>query len=145
MAEKGSENRKRAPKTRTKTSKFTRQNFPKKNLGGQKPNTLGDFAVISTGGKQYKVGEGQTLKIEKIKGDFKEGGKLSFDRVLLVNSGTETKIGNPEVAGAKVGATIQKIGRSPKVLVIKYKQKSRYYKKNTHRQAYFEVKIDAVK
>ncbi|HEY4489825.1 MAG TPA: 50S ribosomal protein L21 [Candidatus Paceibacterota bacterium] len=99
---------------------------------------------MATGGKQYKVREGDNLKIEKITGDFKEGDKITFDNVLLTDYGTSVKIGEPVVSGAKVTATLNKISRYPKVLVIKYKQKSRYYKKNTHRQPYFEVKIDSL-
>ncbi len=104
----------------------------------------GIFAVIATGGKQYKVSEGQVLKIEKILGDHKEGDSLTFDQVLLVE-GADTQIGTPTVSGAKVTAKLEKIGRAPKVTVIKYKQKSRYFKKNGHRQPYFEVKIESIK
>ncbi|HYC34506.1 MAG TPA: 50S ribosomal protein L21 [Candidatus Paceibacterota bacterium] len=104
-----------------------------------------EFAVIMTGGKQYKVSAGDSVKIEKIKGDFKEGDKVTFDKVLLVDDGLNATIGTPYIDGAKVEATISKIGRLPKVTVIKYKQKSRYFKKNGHKQPYFEVKIDNIK
>jgi large subunit ribosomal protein L21 len=104
----------------------------------------GSFAVIMTGGKQYKVSTGSVVKIEKMKGEFKEGDKITFDEVLLLVDGA-TKIGTPLVSGAKVTATLEKIGRAQKVTVIKYKQKSRYFKKNGHRQPFFQIKIDAIK
>lgn len=104
-----------------------------------------EFAVIQTGGKQYKVKSGDQIKIEKLAGEHKEGDKIVFDKVLLVDNGTDTTIGTPFIEKASVTATITKIGRLPKVTVIKYKQKSRYFKKNGHRQPYFQVKIDEVK
>ncbi len=104
-----------------------------------------EFAVIQTGGKQYQVAAGQMIKIEKLAGDHKEGDKVVFDQVLLVDNGKDTTIGAPFIDKAKVTGTITKIGRAAKVTVIKYKQKSRYFKKNGHRQPFFQVKIDAVK
>lgn len=104
-----------------------------------------EFAVIQTGGKQYKVAVGDIVKIEKITGDYKEGDKVVFDKVLLVDNGTDTTIGTPYISGAKVTGSITRIGRLAKVNVIKYKQKSKYFKKNGHRQPYFEVKIEGVK
>lgn len=103
-----------------------------------------EFAVIKTGGKQYKVSVGESLNIEKITGEFKEGDKITFDKVLLVDNGKDTTIGTPYIGGAKVEAVLEKIGRAKKVIVIKYKQKSRYYKKNGHRQPFFKVKIAAI-
>ena len=107
-----------------------------------------EFAVIQTGGKQYKVSTGMEIKIEKLvseKEDHKEGDKVVFDKVLLVDNGKDTTIGTPFIDKAKVTGTITKIGRLPKVTVIKYKQKSRYFKKNGHKQPYFQVKIEEVK
>ncbi|MES2470673.1 MAG: 50S ribosomal protein L21 [Patescibacteria group bacterium] len=104
-----------------------------------------EFAVIQTGGKQYKVAVGDTVKIEKMTGEHKIGDAVVFDKVLLVDNGSDTTIGTPFINDAKVSATITAIGRSPKVDVIRYKQKSRYFKKNGHRQPYFQVKIDALK
>ena len=104
-----------------------------------------EFAVIATGGKQYKVSEGGTVSIEKIKGEYKKGDKLSFDKVLLVDDGKDTTIGTPHIKGAKVDAEIVEIGRSRKVMVVKYKQKSRYLKRNGHRQPFFKVKITSIK
>jgi large subunit ribosomal protein L21 len=104
-----------------------------------------EFAVIQTGGKQYKVSVGDVVKIEKITGDLKVGDKLTFDKVLLVDNGKDTTIGTPYISGAAVTATLAEIGRDAKIDVIKYKQKSRYFKKNGHRQPHFKVKIEALK
>jgi large subunit ribosomal protein L21 len=104
-----------------------------------------EFAVIQTGGKQYKVSKGSVLSIEKITGEYKKGDKLSFDKVLLVNDGDNTTIGTPYISGAKVDAEIMEIGRTRKILVVKYKQKSRYLRRNGHRQPYFKVKITSIK
>lgn len=102
------------------------------------------FAVISTGGKQYKVAEGDVLKVEKISDTLKVGDAVVFDQVLLVDDGSSTKIGTPTVSGAKVEAVLKEAGRAKKVIVIKYKQKSRYFKKNGHRQPYSKVEIKKV-
>lgn len=104
-----------------------------------------EFAVIKTGGKQYKVSEGTLVSIEKIKGEYAKGDKVSFDQVLLVDNGKDTTIGTPYIDGAKVDAEIVEIGRARKLLVMKYKQKSRYLKRNGHRQPFFKVKILAIK
>jgi large subunit ribosomal protein L21 len=102
-----------------------------------------EMAVIKTGGKQYLVKSGDTIFIEKL--DGKEAGdSLSFDEVLLVDNGSETKVGAPLVAGAAVKATVVKTGRAPKVEVVKYKAKSRYYKRRGHRQPQLKVKIDSI-
>ncbi len=99
-----------------------------------------DIAVIKTGGKQYVVKNGLTLEVEKIPG-VKEGQDFSFDSVLLTDDGKETTIGSPTVKGAKVSATVVKEGRSPKLIVVKYKAKSRYHKKRGHRQPFLKVKV----
>jgi len=104
-----------------------------------------EFAVIKTGGKQYKVAVGDSVKIEKITGEYKVGDKLTFDKVLLVDNGKDTTIGTPNIKGAEVKATLTEIGRAQKITVIHYKQKSRYFKKNGHRQPFFKVTIDAIK
>ncbi len=100
-----------------------------------------EFAVIQTGGKQYKVSKGTVVSIEKIKGEHKKGDKISFDKVLLSDNGKDTTIGTPYIKGAAVEAEIVEIGRARKVLVMKYKQKSRYLKRNGHRQPFFKVKV----
>ena len=104
-----------------------------------------EFAVIQTGGKQYKVSEGELLSVEKIKGEYSKGDKISFDKVLLVDDGKDTTIGTPYINGASVAAEIVEIGRARKILVVKYKQKSRYLRRNGHRQPFFKVKITSIK
>jgi len=104
-----------------------------------------EFAVIQTGGKQYKVSKDSLVSIEKITGEYKEGDKISFDKVLLVDDGKNTTIGTPYIKDAKVDAEIIEIGRARKVMVVKYKQKSRYLRRNGHRQPFFKVKITSIK
>ncbi len=109
------------------------------------PANNGTFAVIETGGKQYRVAVGDTIKIEKIKKEVKEGDTVVFDKVLLIDNGTDsTDIGTPYIEGAKVSGTLVEVGRNAKVIVIKYKQKSRYFKKNGHRQPFFKIKIEKI-
>ncbi|MDO8548390.1 MAG: 50S ribosomal protein L21 [bacterium] len=108
-----------------------------------------EFAIIETGGKQYLVSEGDVLKVEKIKGPitdkrygaFAVGDPVVFEKVLLVDNGSDTTVGEPYIKGAKILAEVQKIARAKKVTVIKYKAKSNYFKKRGHRQPFFEVKI----
>jgi large subunit ribosomal protein L21 len=112
-----------------------------------------EIAIIETGGKQYTVAKGDLIRIEKlaaIKGkgeskEYQEGDKVVFDKVLLVDDGKDTTIGTPYIASAKVAGVVEKIGRALKIDVIKYKQKSRYFKKRGHRQPYFAVRIGEVK
>jgi len=99
------------------------------------------FAVIQTGGKQYKVSKDELFYVEKIKGEYKVGDKVSFNNVLLVDDGKNTTIGAPYIKGASVDTELVQIGRTRKVMVVKYKQKSRYLKRNGHRQPFFKVKI----
>lgn len=102
------------------------------------------FAVIKTGGKQYKVAEGDTLKIEKLSGDFKKGDKLSFDEVLFLDDGSKATLGAPFISGKSVSATFVEAGRNKTIDVIKYKAKSNYYKKRGHRQPFIKVKIEKI-
>lgn len=103
------------------------------------------FAVIKTGGKQYLVEEGDTLKVEKIK-SLKEGdSKIIFDEVLLINDSGKVKIGTPTISGSKVSAELVEVSRDKKVVVIRYKAKSRYFKKNGHRQPKMTVRITSIK
>ncbi len=107
-----------------------------------------EFAVIQTGGKQYKVSKDSVVSIEKMKAkgiEYKKGDKISFDKVLLVDDGKDTTIGTPYITGAKVMAEIMEIGRARKVIVLKYKQKSRYLRRGGHRQPFFKVKITSIK
>ena len=99
------------------------------------------YAIIATGGKQYKVTEGDIIRVEKL--DAGEGDKITFDQVLMIG-GEETLIGNPVVDGAKVAATVTANGKADKVVVYKYKRKTGYHKKNGHRQLFTEVKIDSI-
>ncbi len=100
------------------------------------------FAVFKTGGKQYRVSVGDSVKIEKIKGEHAIGDKIEFNEVLLKDDGKETVVGNPNIAGAKISAEIVDIARAKKVISMRYLQKSRSGpKKNGHRQPYFQVKI----
>jgi len=104
-----------------------------------------EFAVIETGGKQYKIEPGKTLKIEKISGEHKEGESMSFDKVLLVSDGKEITVGTPYIKGAKIEAAFQEEGKNKKVTVVKFKPKSRYSKKKGHRQPYTKIAITTIK
>lgn len=104
-----------------------------------------EFAIIETGGKQYQVKAGDVVKIEKMPGEFKKGDSITFDKVLLVDNGSDTTIGTPYISGAKVQATFEEAGRNKTIDVVKYKQKSRYYKKKGHRQPFITVKISSIK
>jgi large subunit ribosomal protein L21 len=103
-----------------------------------------ETAVIKTGGKQYIVSKGLRLNIEKLPGTHKEGDKVVFEEVLMVDNGSDTTIGDPLIKGAKVSATILEIGKAKKIDVVKYKAKSRYYKRRGHRQPFVKVEIDAI-
>lgn len=124
------------------------ENKPKKALLKAKSSAPkeGWFAVFATGGKQYKVSNGDTVKVEKLKGDHKIGDTLVFNEVLLFDDGKgNTTIGTPAIGGSKIEGTLVNIGRNAKVTTIKYKQKSRYFKKYGHKQEYFQVKINSIK
>lgn len=98
------------------------------------------YAIIATGGKQYKVSEGDVIKVEKL--DAEAGNTVTFDNVIAV-SNDSLKIG-ADVANASVSATVMEQGRGKKIIVYKYKRKTGYHKKNGHRQAYTQVKIDKI-
>ena len=99
-------------------------------------------AVIKTGGKQYLVKEGEKIKIEKI--EKKEGEEVEFKEVLFLEKDGKIKIGKPLVEGAKVLGKVLKQGRSKKIIVFKYKPKTRYRKKKGHRQPFTEVLIEKI-
>ena len=103
-----------------------------------------EVAVIKTGGKQYVVSKGDTISIEKLSDTVKKGDAVTFDKVLLVDNGMDTTIGAPLIAGAKVTGIVTLVGRSKKVEVVKYKPKSRYFKRNGHRQPLVKVQIDSI-
>ncbi|WP_343209065.1 50S ribosomal protein L21 [Anaerolentibacter hominis] len=99
------------------------------------------YAIIATGGKQYKVSEGDIIRVEKLGVAADE--TVTFENVLAVNDGS-MKVGNPTVAGASVTATVVKEGKAKKVIVYRYKRKTGYHKKNGHRQPFTQVKIDKI-
>ena len=108
-----------------------------------------DIAVVKTGGKQYVVGTGDVITIEKLgrrslTQDLKKGDTITFDEVLMTDNGSAVTIGSPAIKGATVTATVQAVGRAKKVEVVKYKAKSRYLKRRGHRQPFVKVKIDKV-
>ena len=98
------------------------------------------YAIIATGGKQYKVAEGDVIKVEKL--DVEVGSEVTFDQVIAV-SNDSLKVG-ADVANANVTATVMEQGKDKKVIVYKYKRKTGYHKKNGHRQAYTQVKIEKI-
>jgi large subunit ribosomal protein L21 len=102
------------------------------------------FAVIETGGKQYRVSEGDIITIELLKGDYSEGDKIVFEDVLMIDNGSSSDIGTPLLAGKKVEAELLESGRADKVTVIRYKSKSRYFKKRGHRQPFMKVKVSKI-
>ncbi|MCF8067695.1 MAG: 50S ribosomal protein L21 [Desulfobacterales bacterium] len=102
------------------------------------------YAVIKTGGKQYKVQEGDVLRIEKIAGDV--GSAVTFDNVLMFSDGeNEAKLGSPVLEDAAVQAQIMEQGKAKKILVFKYKRRKRYRRTQGHRQQYTAVKIGEIK
>ena len=98
------------------------------------------YAIIATGGKQYKVSEGDEIRVEKL--DAEVGSAVTFDQVVAVSDGS-LKVG-ADVASATVTGTVVNQGKGKKVIVYKYKRKTGYHKKNGHRQAYTEVKIEKI-
>ena len=100
------------------------------------------YAVVATGGKQYKVQQGQTLRVEKLPGQV--GEPITFDRVLMVADGEEVNIGTPVVDNASVTGHIVEQGKAKKIVVFKYKRRKRYRRKQGHRQQYTAVKIDSI-
>lgn len=100
------------------------------------------YAIIKTGGKQYKVSEGDLVRVEKL--PYEIGDTVEFDEVLLVAGDDDVKIGAPTVANAKVSATVEDQAKAKKVVVFKYKPKKMYRKKQGHRQPYTLVKINSI-
>ena len=105
---------------------------------------MAKIAIIETGGKQYVVTKDSVLDVEKITGATKAGDKITFDKVLLTDDGSQTSVGKPYIEGAKVSAELVETGRDKKVVVMRYRQKNRYYKKKGHRQPYATVRITAL-
>ncbi len=100
------------------------------------------YAVIQTGGKQYRVTQGETLKIETVAGDV--GGAIVLDKVLMVGGGDKTSVGMPLLKGASVQATIVAHGRHDKVSIFKMRRRKHYQKHQGHRQNYTEIRIDGI-
>jgi large subunit ribosomal protein L21 len=100
------------------------------------------YAVIQAGGKQYRVAEGTTLKVEKL--DVKEGDNIELERVLLVADGDEIKVGTPYVDGGKVTATVRAHGRGPKVRILKFRRRKHHLKRQGHRQWYTELEVTGI-
>ena len=105
---------------------------------------MAKIAIIETGGKQYVVTQDSVLSVEKLDGVTEKGAKVTFDKVLLTDDGSETKVGVPYLDGAKVSAELIEAGRSDKETVIRYRQKSRHFVKRGHRQPYTKVRITAL-
>ena len=100
------------------------------------------YAVIETGGKQYRVSEGQRLKVEKIEAEA--GASIDLEKVLLVSDGDNVTVGRPYVDGGKVSATVQSHGRGEKVKIIKFRRRKHHMKRQGHRQAYTELLITGI-
>ena len=100
------------------------------------------YAVIKTGGKQYRVAPGENIKIEQLQADV--GATIVLDQVLMVADGEAVKVGTPTVAGAKVSATVVSHGRGPKIRIFKMRRRKHYQKTQGHRQNYTEIRVDAI-
>lgn len=100
------------------------------------------YAIISSGGKQYKVEQGDILRVEKLEGEV--GSDIVLDRVLMVADGDDIKIGQPVLEGAAVNGTVVEQGKARKILVFKYKRRKRFHKKQGHRQQFTAIKINSI-
>jgi large subunit ribosomal protein L21 len=100
------------------------------------------YAIVKTGGKQYKVRQGDILRFEKLNGDV--GSDITFDQILMVADGENVSIGQPLVENATVNGRIMEQGRSKKIIVFKYKRRKRYRRKQGHRQQFTAVRIDSI-
>ena len=104
---------------------------------------MADYAIVQTGGKQYRVQQGDTVRVETVSGD--QGDTVELTDVLMVSLDGEVSLGTPTVPGAKVSAEVVDQGRGKKIIVFKYKAKTRYRRKNGHRQPYSELKVTGIK
>ncbi len=100
------------------------------------------YAIIETGGKQYRVEEGKVIRVEKL--PVEKGETVSFDRVLLLNKGEEIKVGKPFLENCQVEGKVVSVGRDKKIIVFKYKAKKNYKRKQGHRQPYSDVLISKI-
>ncbi|WP_067617561.1 50S ribosomal protein L21 [Alicyclobacillus acidiphilus] len=100
------------------------------------------YAIVETGGKQFKVSQGDTIYVEKLEGEV--GSSIVLDKVFLVQNDSALKVGTPYVEGAQVVAKVLEHGRGKKIVVFKYKSKKNYHKKQGHRQPYTKLSIEAI-
>ena len=100
------------------------------------------YAVIATGGKQYRVAEGDVVRFEKLPAE--PGAAVEFDKVLVLGEGADVRIGRPFVAGGKVTGTVQAHGKGDKVRIVKFRRRKHYMRQGTHRQKYTEVKVTGI-
>jgi large subunit ribosomal protein L21 len=100
------------------------------------------YAVVKTGGKQYKIQEGEIFRVEKLPGEV--GAEITFDDVLMVSDGETVQVGTPLLANVTVKGTVVEQGQAKKILVFKYKRRKRYRRKQGHRQQYTAVKVDSI-
>lgn len=100
------------------------------------------YAVISTGGKQYRVSEGSVLRVEKLEAEA--GADVEFDKLLLVGQGDQVQVGSPFLSSGKVVATVQSHGKGDKKVIVKFRRRKHYMRQGTHRQQYTEIKITSI-
>ncbi|MDO5707409.1 MAG: 50S ribosomal protein L21 [Andreesenia angusta] len=100
------------------------------------------YAVVETGGKQYRVSEGDVLFVEKLEGET--GDSVELDKVLLISDDSDVKVGKPYLDGAKVSASIEEQGKAKKIIVYKFKAKKDYRRKQGHRQPFTKIKINSI-
>lgn len=100
------------------------------------------YAVIATGGKQYRVAQGDTIRIEKLTAD--EGSDIEFEKVLMIADGDDVKVGAPYIDGGKVSATVKTHGRGKKVEIVKFRRRKHHRKQMGHRQSYTEIEITGI-
>lgn len=100
------------------------------------------YAVFVTGGKQYRVNEGDRLRVERLEGE--QGANVDFDKVLLVGEGADVKVGAPYVEGGSVSATITEHGRDKKIKIVKFRRRKQYMRTKGHRQGYTELKVTGI-
>jgi len=128
--------------TETGSSTGTEQPLMPSQAGSDLGSGTRPYAIIETGGKQYRVAVGDTLSIEKL--SVEPGSAISFDRVLMVGGDGSPRVGTPLVAGATVQAQVEQQFRGPKIVVFKYKPKKRYRRRTGHRQSLTRVAITAI-
>jgi large subunit ribosomal protein L21 len=100
------------------------------------------YAVIATGGKQYRVEKGTVLQVESLAGE--PGSTIEFGEVLLIGDGDKINVGAPLIKGAKVSATVEKHGKGDKKVIVKFRRRKHYLRQGTHRQQYTQVKITGI-